>query len=1011
MPHTSISTLDSSRRRRNALRASDIKAKIEAKRLLVSLPTHLARKDIHELLMRNIEDINIIDKAFESTRFESKVESILRYMNTNLSSVVYNYLIAGPSSWNKFINDNMQFFTGANQLTSYEESALKKLNYNAYYFTNTANFPQLKSINDGIYKTLKLELEELNNYKKIKSEMYNSKFNKTKYDLLEKNKTDIERKNNFFVNLYILLKQDFPKNGISFYITDNKQPIPSDSNIFETKNKFEIQLVIFNEDGDLNTDDNISKLLALKQKPSAITKKARKTATTTTAKKPVKIATTKTTTTTTKKLPTVSSVLPPRTQPTRTQPSRSAKKTGGTGENLGQNNKIRFKKNIFSINICVDDNFETSKLNSIMDTTHIFHHLNEAGLILVQQQTKESYFIHPSQYNTPSIRDNIIKKMDSQISEDVKRNKLEQITWAYNDIFYRTVFYKEKAFIKLLDKFLKTTNIGSFMNNLEIEIIEKFRPFINACILNINVELQSVPEFNNDIGIYIAGGDAIRRYKNDVTQTKDIDTKIYIPKKYHENNAYLELIVRIIYSNVIKLYTYFLIYKDSVLGQQNKQRIEKYSSSLFDYEVKIDLYNLIDKKISNFKFRQLYKKPSFPVDLFSLDYKAETSFTITKKDTLEVVSLPFNFEISFLDIVVEMLDTNESYYKKYSIFSNNLPISTLEFLIEDLTKTYNSIKSSSFRFLSGKIEKDHTRYDTLLKIKNNIEYPVINTDIDGNTEYKSLNPFKYQIDPDGTKRLVSDTNYYLPLQVLQREDYIRGILDYAVQYIQDPRNLVYYSLNDYIVSLYEARAPLRNKLIIDYNELEQKLTEVLAVLIRTGGKAMPKSSYSKKKFDKLLESTQKLKLNDKSIESYDAKLQPLSDDTTLKCLVNNNCLLHSYAFYVDLDKNYDGLYYACEAHIMGNAEYLITDDDIIENENVSILNMYEYRRNCYKKHIHDFFNKHKITVPPFSKNQHFYEIELTDSYEYKDVEKLIKEIDEYGGSAIFYEPKQEKSLS
>jgi len=1008
MPHTSISTLDSSRRRRNALRASDIKARIEAKKLLVSLPTHLARKDIHELLLRNIQDINIIDKAFETTNFENKVESILRYMNTNLASVVYNYLIAGPSSWNKFINDNMQFFTGANQLTNYEESALKKLNYNAYYFTNTANFPQLKSINDAIYKNLKLELEELNNYKKIKYEMHNAKFNKTKLDLLQQNKRDIEIKNNFFVNLYILLKQGFPKNGISFYITDNKQPVPSDSNIFETLNKFEIQLVIFNEDGDINVDDNISKLLALKQKPTAITKKARKPTSTVASKKPVKIASTKATTIkTTKKLPTVSSI-----QPTRTQPSRTAKKTGGTGENLGQNNKIRFKKNIFSINICVDDKFDVLKLNSIMDTTQIFHHLNETGLILVQQQTKENYFIHPSQYNTPSIRENIITKMDSQISDDVKRDKLEKITWAYNDIFYRTIYHKEKAFIKLLDKFLKTTNIGSFMNNLEIEIIEKFRPFINACILNINLELQSIPEFNKDIGIYVAGGDAIRRYKNDITQTKDIDTKIYIPKQYHENTVYLQQIVRIIYTNVIKLYTYFLIYKDSILGQQNKQRIEKYSSSLFDYEVKIDLYNLIDKKISNFRFRQLYKKPTFPIDLFSIDYKGETSFKITKKDTLEVVSLPFNFEISFLDIVVEMLDTNESYYKKYSIFSNNLPTSTLEFLIEDLTKTYNSIKSSSFRFLSGKIEKDHTRYDTLLKIKDNIENPVINTDIDGNTEYKSLNPFKYQIDPDGTKRIVSDTNYYLPLQVLQREDYMRGILDYAIQYIQDPRNLMYYSLNDYIVSLYEARAPLRNKLIIDYDELEQKLTEVLAVIIRTGGKAMPKSSHSKKKIENLIESTQKLKLNDKSIKAYDSKLQPLSDDTTLKCLVDNNCLLHSYAFYVDLDKNYDGLYYACEAHIMETSEYLITDDDILENENVSVLNMYEYRRNCYKKHIHDYFNKHhKITVPIFNKNQNFYEIELNDSYEYKDVEKLIKEIDEFGGSAIFYEPKETKSLS
>ena len=61
------------------------------------------------------------------------------------------------------------------------------------------------------------------------------------------------------------------------------------------------------------------------------------------------------------------------------------------------------------------------------------------------------------------------------------------------------------------------------MDYIEKWFISKFRPAINSCILEINADLE---KFN--VKLFISGGDAMRRYKNDISFTKDIDTKLYI---------------------------------------------------------------------------------------------------------------------------------------------------------------------------------------------------------------------------------------------------------------------------------------------------------------------------------------------------------------------------------------------------------------------------------------------------------------------------------------------------
>ena len=63
-----------------------------------------------------------------------------------------------------------------------------------------------------------------------------------------------------------------------------------------------------------------------------------------------------------------------------------------------------------------------------------------------------------------------------------------------------------------------------FIDYVERWLMSIFRPAINSFIIEINDELYK--KYN--IKLFIAGGDAMRRYNYNISSTKDIDTKLYI---------------------------------------------------------------------------------------------------------------------------------------------------------------------------------------------------------------------------------------------------------------------------------------------------------------------------------------------------------------------------------------------------------------------------------------------------------------------------------------------------
>ena len=1013
---------------------------IARKKLVLTLPTHMARKDMHEILRRGFSTINTVENIFIKHKFEENfvretiaqmsapsVHNFDKRSRDDGSRQKYNYIVAGPSSWNEHYKDKMSM------LTEYELSALKRISYNIFYFPDSPEkLAILLEHHRNQYDKIKEKIEKFGEFKKLRSKLINnSTLSESEKDEMIKEKDRLENSKNIFIDIEKDLKDSIPKNsGVAFYLNDiDKNIPPSDQNIFRPMKKFSIELVIFKENNDIPENEKtiIPKPKGLFSDVKQISKQSPKKSVRAVSAKPVKVKPSKEELQKQAEARAEQAAQAAQAARSARAEARTARtaRTGGSVVNIGQDiGKVLFKKCIFTINICnYDQSFDSMKIDNLtvesieMSTNGSLRYLNEVGLSILHEQQLKNLFILASAYNTSAIREKIYKKisLDSKTPAE-QQQLLLKTAWVYYNVFFNSPYYNEKVFVSLLDKYLKTTSIGNVVKDLEVEIIEKIRPYINACIININTQLQAISEFENNIGIFVVGGDSIRRYKNDVTKTDDIDTKIHIPSKYQNPND-LKKIIYIVLENLFNLCAYFIVFKESILEYQKKE--VTYTDSTIDgdlyfngftYTLEFELYNK-DQNIddTNFKFRQTFKD-TFPVDLLSLDYNCRAFIRIKRPGKSNDIVVPFKFEISFLDVVIEMISDNPSYYKTYSILSNDLPVCSLDFLIQDLTKTYNSVKQSSARFLSGKNIKDHTRYDTLIKIKNMDD---------------DIKPFHYKF--GSPTRILVDNQKLRNYEQLQKD---RAQLDRYIKFPTaddetKPEFENYEEFVNFFKTYYDTVKISRNKVMTTYDitsmkEKMKKIEEEEASSKRAkttkGGRMDLMKSFKDTKNDITTQIERSMKamkqFTEKSQQSEELKQEPaheFNEDNSLlfnkllRSLVTANNLTASYAFDINIEE-YDDLFIEAELELLKYAEYIITDNNIVANENVNKGQIIKYKAEFYKI-IHDFFKSNEVTsVPHFNRGKDFYEIDWTGNViTTRQLHQLQKYIDDYGGCSLYYE--------
>jgi hypothetical protein len=663
---------------KNALRSLK---RVEAK----TLPIHMIKRDTHKLLEKNVNNNKIINLLLESIDFNSKYEELLKRINSIIPSTIpYNYCISGSKAWYNIFKDYYDY----NLLSEYEKSSIHNNNScDHYYFINNKTTAFIKYINDELLlklrnfiseieddlnKNVKQILKDDNKKVQLLASVSNSKYNKLLF---------ID--NTLVFSLNLTIADNIPKSRIQ------TQFIAQPSAVFQSV---------------------VSQSVTVQPKPRAKRRTnaeiAAELAEERRQKEQVKQS--------------LSSSRAARAA--KTEERRQAKKQGGTIDN-------QIKKKILSFEINFRDIADDlqGKIRTLTNGDNRF--LNIYGLFLFLQLAKIKFYIPRGVYNIFKIREHIYNKFI--LLDEYKTAALFTILEIYNNTF-KDYNISNEYINNELNILALTSNpkIKSFIDETEETIIEKLRPYINKCIFDINEEIKTLHFkgfFNKtDIledkigrdysGIFVIGGDAIRRYDNNGSITKDIDSKIYIPEEIDikTNIENYKLINKCIYNNLFKLVSY-LILNTRLFTSIPLETLNKYFSytAINNYRCKASFkLKSDDANFLNFRFRQLPGN-QFPVDLYSLDYRCLINFEY-ELPSGEVKTYIHNYDIAFIDIVLGKSQDNN--YNKYAVISNNLPIGSIEFLIQDLIKTYNDDGSSLLRFINGKSNKDYDRFKLLAEI-------------------------------------------------------------------------------------------------------------------------------------------------------------------------------------------------------------------------------------------------------------------------------------------------------
>ena len=363
------------------------------------------------------------------------------------------------------------------------------------------------------------------------------------------------------------------------------------------------------------------------------------------------------------------------------------------------------------------------------------HKLNPLGLLTF------SHLTNTDKKQTMGLNIDLYRQ-DYFISKYLKNDK-KKIKKMYSRVIgnyinvYKTITIFNMFFTEKIEKIIKKRTIrlyDDFIDYIERWLMLLFRPAINSFIIEINKDLVKY-----GIKLFIAGGDAMRRFNFNISSTKDIDVKLYIKNikdlaldAKDRAKPYDELrneIITIIANQMVKLRNYleenYVKLFDIITMEYNsktqkvEQNVKNYSSPIVfttnnnKEKYEIMLISPYNKNKQYFRTREVKKSDKFPVDLYSIDYQTFIKQTkeYVDKDTKEIkiTTRELQLDIALLDIVLQ----DEEYKEEFVDESSGIPVASVMFLQHDLELTYTTQEKAIGRITTGKYNKDIDRYKTL----------------------------------------------------------------------------------------------------------------------------------------------------------------------------------------------------------------------------------------------------------------------------------------------------------
>lgn len=304
-------------------------------------------------------------------------------------------------------------------------------------------------------------------------------------------------------------------------------------------------------------------------------------------------------------------------------------------------------------------------------------------------------------------RYNLIKRLIKEGGENLD-NVYINLFKTYNTLFDETDKYDKNFAADML--YMAFKNSDSFIQDLDSQIIEKFRPFINTLLLDIH---NVVHTNNPDLFLAIVGGDSMRRYKYDITVTNDIDAKLFIPEKLKGKSFEKEIVEMLIYRM-----TYLVAFLSANIGKIFKDNISG-SFNGIKWQIKLAIPD-----VHQFRLRFLEESNAFPVNLFSIDYNYRIVFFVDDRIYVKKIDL------AFLDVVLNYYNPKKTNIKDIVNLRRPglVPIASRKYLLDDIETNYSHRDLALKRYWTDKVGKDLQRYNDLREKNKSTPFDVINKD-------------------------------------------------------------------------------------------------------------------------------------------------------------------------------------------------------------------------------------------------------------------------------------------
>lgn len=240
-------------------------------------------------------------------------------------------------------------------------------------------------------------------------------------------------------------------------------------------------------------------------------------------------------------------------------------------------------------------------------------------------------------------------------------------------------------------------------------LMEKLRAAINAGVAVLHEKIAAAYPLKATSGAFamIVGGDAMRRYKSGISVTKDIDVKVYHYGLSKTAQAALAALVKGVVARLV-----FTLSADRARifggrpGEESLNLFDPPQMSMRFLNVSTDAGK---NENAQFRFRYIEQSDTFPVDLFSVDYRAHLTARVGEERR------KVNHEVAVLDVVIQALPKPASVAAVTAMFGmrDGVPVATSAWLLKDLKQTYEKKELAAARFWGKKRAKDGARFEAL----------------------------------------------------------------------------------------------------------------------------------------------------------------------------------------------------------------------------------------------------------------------------------------------------------